>query len=51
MGQEEAGVNFLPRTVRAEVSPMNEEVIQINATEICSEQITNNGPHRGFATQ
>lgn len=36
------GVSFLPRTVRAEVSPVNEEAIQINATEICSEQIANN---------
>ena len=51
MGQEEAGVKLLPRTIRAELSPMNEEEIKINATEICSEQIANNGPHSGFATQ
>ena len=36
VGQEEAGVNFFPSTIRADASPLNEEVIQINAIEICS---------------
>ena len=40
-----------PKDSRAEVSPVKEEVIQINATEIGSEQIANNGPHGGFAAQ